>query len=514
MKNLENDIEKLKMHSHAFEQSDSGNESGFAKKIGRKRNDGNTLADFGTRQNEFNAELIETIASLKNYCMKLEAALENETQTMHKTASAMAAMKKELDTVRLRSTLNSNQIEKMDGGLGRFSEKLENYALNIAPGARLADCPKGCKEADIADSIGYFDKIEALKNAHGDRAKTADFEKFCINAVNRELDALSAYDEIIIDFYGNSKYAAVLYGNLSRSSIYKINRIADNDDPKGHFSIICCDNIKIPKRLMLKSGLILITGNSPFEGCSEDEMSNLRFLNDCGLHSYLTISEAAYEQLTGNGFRCVSMISPDKLMHGFIVKYAEKGMESAVPAGAVSMKQFMHTLESTGQELVTDPTDFPEFNRGYPYDCLDVIEKSTIKAVENHYFQGENISKCLISETSEGIFNVINGMNFMNHLDYDGRKKVYARVKTMLESGGLFVFNGFDAVIGIKLRAVAGWDNFPVYEALWTREQLISELEENGFKIKFLIPAGTGLFDMLPPKYRKSPAERIVGVTV
>ena len=118
------------------------------------------------------------------------------------------------------------------------------------------------------------------------------------------------------------------------------------------------------------------------------------------------------------------------------------------------------------------------------------------------------------SETSEGIFDVINGMNFMNHLDYAGRKKIYARVKTMLKAGGLFVFNGFDAVIGIKLRAVAGWENFPVYEALWTREQLISELEENGFKIKFLIPAGTGLFDMLPPKYRKSAAERIVGVTI
>lgn len=73
----------------------------------------------------------------------------------------------------------------------------------------------------------------------------------------------------------------------------------------------------------------------------------------------------------------------------------------------------------------------------------------------------------------------------------------------MMETDGLFILNGFDAVIGIKLRAINGWGEYPVYEALWTREQLISELEDNGFKIKFLIPAGTGIFDMLPPKYRK-----------
>lgn len=122
------------------------------------------------------------------------------------------------------------------------------------------------------------------------------------------------------------------------------------------------------------------------------------------------------------------------------------------------------------------------------------MEKTAVNAAENYYFSGENINRCRISDTHEGIFDVINGLNYVNHLDYSHRKKIYARVKTMMETDGLFIFNGFDAVIGIKLRAINGWGEYPVYEALWTREQLISELEDNGFKIKFLIPAGTRYF--------------------
>lgn len=514
LKRFENSIDDLREKSRTYELPDTSGESGFVKKIGRKKNDQNVLPDFGQRQNELNAQLAETVAELAERCISLGETLEKEIDIRHKTATALAAIKKELDTVRLRSTLNSNQIEKMDGGLFRFSEKLENYALNIAPGARVADCPKGCKEADISGSIGYFDRIESLRGSENDTAKAQEFEKFCMKAVSRELDAMSAYDEIVIDFYGEDKYAAVLYGNLSRNSIYKINHIKSGDEPQGCFSIICSENMKLPKRLMFRSALVLISGNEPFAECSDEEKENLRFLNDCGLHTYLTTSEQAYEKLTAAGFRCVSHIIADRLMHGFVVKYAEKGMESAVPAGAVSFRGFMRTLEESGQTFIREPERFPDFISGYPFNCLAMMERASLEAMEKHYFHGADVSKCLVSETDEGIFNLISGMNFINHLDYTERRKAYTRVKTMLENDGLFVFNGFDSVMGIKLRAVEGWEKFPIYEALWTREQLIAELEENGFKIKFLIPAGTGLFDMLPPKYRKSPAEWIVGVTV
>lgn len=517
MKNLENNIKNLTNAEPAYNESESENDLGFVKKMSRKKN-GNALGEFGMKQNELNSQLIQTVCSLQDYCRKLESQLEKETDARHKTAAVLSAMKKELDAVRLRSTLNSNQIEKMDSGLGRYTEKLENYALSISPGARLADCPKGCKEADISGCIGYYEKIESAKNPSGYDGNP-ELEKFLFNAISREFSALSAFDKVVMDFYGEGRYAAVLYGNLSRNSIYKINHLSSTDEPQGHFSIICTENLNIPAKLMLKSAMIIVTGSEPLNNMSDEELDNLRFLNDCGLHTYITLSDSGYRSFAEKGFRNVSMISADKLMNGKIVRTVEKGMEASVPSGAVSLSKLNNILKAYGKNFILYPDEISksEFMCNYdvyPYNCLEIMEKTAVSAMENYYFSEKSITRCRISETNEGMFNVINGLNYINHLDYNRRKKVYARVKTMLETDGLFILNGFDSVIGIKLRAINGWNEYPVYEALWTREQFISELEDNGFKIKFLIPAGTGLFDRLPSKYRKSPVEWIIGVTV
>lgn len=509
-------IEDLLNSEPVFTEPESGDSGVLAKKSKKIGEISQTLSDFGLRQNDFNSDVIQAVSDLSAKCRKLEAELENEIDARRKTATILAAMKKELDAIRLRSTLNSNQIEKMDGGLCRFSEKLENYALTISPGARLADCPKGCKEADISSCIGYYDKIDAAKTAE-DSSAAADFEKFCFNAISREFSTLSAFDKIIIDFYGDDRYAAVLYGNLSRNSIFKVNRMKNSDEPKGNFSVICTNSMNIPKNLILKSAVVIITGTAPLEGISEEEIENLRFLNDCGLHTYTALSESVYMELIKKGFRGVALASADTMMNGKIIKYIEKAMESAVPTGAITLHHLKHILETEGKKLILNPLEASEYignNKEYPYNCIDIMEKTALSAMENCHFPKGCISKCLISETSDGCFDLINGFNFVNHMDYINRRNIYAKVHSMLKSGGLFVMNGSDAVVGIKLRAIKGWENRNVYEALWTREQIISELEENGFKIKFLIPAGTGFMDILPAKYRKSPAEWIVGATI
>lgn len=512
MKNLENNIENLINAEPAYNEPESESDSGFVKKMSRKKG-GNLLGEFGVRQNELNFQLIRAVADLQEYCRELEARLEKETDVRHKTAAVLSAMKKELDSVRLRSTLNSNQIEKMDGSLGKYTEKLENYALSISPGARLADCPKGCREADISDCIGYYEKIEAAKKSAGTSENT-ELEKFFYNALSREFSAMSAFDKVVIDFYGEDRYAAVLYGNLTRNSIYKINRMEGDCESQGNFSVICTENLHIPAKAALKSAVIIVTGGKALENIPSEEADNLKFLNDCGLYTYITLSDDVYRSFVQKGFRCVSLISADKLMNGKIVRTIEKSMESSAPSGAVTFSRLNHILEASGRKFTDAAEETKLESDDYPYNCLGIMEKTAVNAAENYYFADKNINRCRISETHEGMFDVINGLNYVNHLDYSRRRKIYARVKTMLETNGLFIFNGFDAVMGIKLRAINGWDKYPVYEALWTREQLISELEDNGFKIKFLIPAGTGLFDMLPPKYRKSPAEWIIGVTV
>ncbi|MGN0613268.1 MAG: hypothetical protein ACI4JB_05145 [Porcipelethomonas sp.] len=493
---------------------------GFMQKMGKKlvteeeQRRNKALSDFGYNQNSMNIDFMRAFLELQKYCQRLEQTLEEETANFRKTASAISVLKKELDNVRLRSTLNSNQIEKMDAGLCKYTEKLENYTLTIAPGARNADRPKGCIEADISDVIGYYDRIENAKKA----ADTTELEKFCHAAMSKSLAAFDAYDEVVVDFYGSDRYAAVLYGNLNRNSVYKIKLLKERDLPGGHFSVICTDNAFVPRKLMLKSAVVVVTGDSPFEDVQEDDIENLRFLNDCGLHTYVTLSEQSYREFTEKGFRCVTAVTPDKLMSGAIVRTVEKAMESAVPAGAVSYSTLQSMLDGADSYFMTDPEEIAgyigERLKVYPYNCLNVMENTAAGAIKNNFFPTGIVTACRISKTTEGLYGFIDGMNYVNHLNYENRKKVYSKVKTMLEPEGIFLMNGYDAVVGVKIRALKGWNYYPAYEALWTREQLINELEENGFKIKFLIPTGAGLFDNLPPKYRKTPAEWIVGVTM
>ncbi len=473
-----------------------------------------SMSDFGFNQNSMNIDMIKSIIELQRYCKKLEKTVEQTAMDYQKTQSAVAILKKELDNVRLRSTLNSNQIEKMDAGLYRCSEKLDDYMLSIAPGIRNTGSPKGCIEADLSDTIGYYDKIEDAKKADDFSA----LESFCQTAMNKALASSNAFDEIVIDFYGGNTYAAVLYNNISRNSIYKIKLLKQNDIPNGHFSLICSDTTFVPRKLMLRSAVVVVTGDAPFEEITADELANLKFLNDCGLHTYVTLNENAFRDFIEKGFRCVSNITPDKLMSGDFVRVVEKALENAVPAGAVSFGTLTDSLDNPADYYLTDPFDIADYAQNrrdvYPYNCLAAMENAIVASVKNSSFPTGIVKSCRVSTAVEGTYNLVDGLNYINHLNYENRKKAYERAKMLLEPDGIFVINGYDSVVGVKVRSIKGWNYYPSYEALWTKQQLITELEENGFKIKFIIPTGAGLFDNLPQKYRKSPAEWIIAVTL
>ena len=69
------------------------------------------------------------------YFRSMILSLAAEIQARKKAEASVSSLKKELDSVRLRSTLNSNQIEKIDGALVKYSERTEDYVLRISPGA-------------------------------------------------------------------------------------------------------------------------------------------------------------------------------------------------------------------------------------------------------------------------------------------------------------------------------------------------------------------------------------------
>ncbi len=521
MDTLESSIEKLldsrPVYTEPMPSTDNGS---FMQKMGKKliteeeiqRN--KALNDFGFNQNSINIDFIRAILELKKYCKKLEDTIEQNTKDFQRVSSAISVLKKELDSIRLRSTLNSNQIEKMDAGLYKYTEKLEDYILSISPASRNEGCPRGCIETDISDTIGYYDKIENAKKM----SDTSELERFFHTAMNKSFSAVNVYDEVVIDFYGGDQYAVLLYNNLIRSSIYKIKLLKEGDMPHGHFSVICTDTAFVPRKLMLKSAIIIVTSDKPFEETTFEEVSNLKFLNDCGLHTYITLSETAKNEFIKKGFRCVTDISADKLVNADIIRIVEKAMETAVPSGAISLGTLREAIDDFDYYYLTDAGDIAEYNKNrcevYPYDCLAAMEKAIVASIKNSYFPTGIVKSCRVGTAFEGTYSFVDGLNYVNHLAYENRKKIYEKVKTLMEPDGIFIMNGYDSVVGIKVRAIKGWNYYPSYEALWTREQIITELEENGFKIKFILPTGAGLFDTLPAKYKKAPAEWIIGVTI
>ncbi len=473
-----------------------------------------SMADFGFNQNSMNIDMIKTLIELQRYCRRLEKTVEQNEKDYQKVQSAVAILKKELDNVRLRSTLNSNQIDKIDASINKCSEKLDDYMLSIAPGIRNSTSPKGCIESDISDAIGYFDKIEDAKKMDD----MSELESFCQAALNKSLSASGSTEEIVVDFYGGNTYAAVLYNNISKNSIYRIKLLKQNDIPQGHFSLICTDTAFVPRKLMLRSAVVVITGDAPFEEITADELANLKFLNDCGLHTYVVLNENICKDFIEKGFRCVSPVSPDRLMSGDFVRLVEKAIENAVPAGAVSFGTLTDSLDNPADYYLTDPFDIADYAQNrrdvYPYNCLSAMENAVVAAIKHSSFPTGIVKSCRVSTAVEGTYNLVDGLNYINHLNYENRRKAYERAKLLLEPDGIFVVNGYDSVVGVKVRSIKGWNYYPSFEALWTKQQLISELVENGFKIKFIIPTGAGLFDNLPQKYKKSPAEWIIAATL
>lgn len=477
---------------------------------------------FGENQNEFNKKASDCIEELIKRINRLEDALEAEIQARKKAESSVLSVKKELDTVRLRSTLNTNQLEKLDSALVKYSERTEDYILRISPGARLKDCPKGCREANIDMKINMPERIENIKKSLGEEQenKLHDLEKLCLKAVSRELSYFNAYEEVGIDFYGKEKYAEIIYKNLCKNSIYKINS-GEATGHTGRYFVFCGDTANIPEKAILKSGMIFITGHKPLEGLSEAYINDLKFLNDCGIHNYTAMNPDAYDILREAGFRCVTILSAEELASGNVIAAVENGIENAIPNGAERFSVLMDKFFNSGKGFISSKEgiiDFimqNKFKSGEPeIKCINSLEKTASAAILKNYFSTSDITSTNIYQDSENKYDIITGFDYISHFDYNKRKELYYKAKNMLKKDGLLLFSGKNPVIGIKMRAINGWEKYPVYEAMWTSEQLISELEENGFKIKFLIPTGTGLYDQLPSKYKNLPSLYIIGAAI
>ena len=84
-------------------------------------------------------------------------------------------------------------------------------------------------------------------------------------------------------------------------------------------------------------------------------------------------------------------------------------------------------------------------------------------------------------------FDLVYTFRFLRHFDEQKRKQLYQRIREHLRPAGWLVFDAVNENISKPMRD-ANPQNFPVYDELYQKDDLISELEREGFNVKNLVP--------------------------
>ncbi len=79
-------------------------------------------------------------------------------------------------------------------------------------------------------------------------------------------------------------------------------------------------------------------------------------------------------------------------------------------------------------------------------------------------------------------------IRFLLHFQEPEREKIYRQATSSLRPGGYLVFEAMNKKIVSPLRCVLGRKRYIVYDQLYQREELIKELEKNGFRVVKLYP--------------------------
>ena len=77
---------------------------------------------------------------------------------------------------------------------------------------------------------------------------------------------------------------------------------------------------------------------------------------------------------------------------------------------------------------------------------------------------------------------------FLLHFHKKDREKIYTQAKSNLKPNGYIVFEAMNKIIISPLRFLLGTSRYFVYDKLYTKSQLVTELEQHGFKVISLHP--------------------------
>jgi len=116
-----------------------------------------------------------------------------------------------------------------------------------------------------------------------------------------------------------------------------------------------------------------------------------------------------------------------------------------------------------------------------------------------------------ITDTLDNSFDVITCFRYIRHFEYSTRKQLYKKFASNLSDNGILIFDVPNIKFELALKNTAGWQNYNIYDVFWTKESIIEELKNNGFKVKYIIPTGQGLMSNVPENARNLPMTWTIG---
>jgi SAM-dependent methyltransferase/glycosyltransferase involved in cell wall biosynthesis len=241
--------------------------------------------------------------------------------------------------------------------------------------------------------------------------------------------------------------------------------------------------------------------------------------------------------------------------------------ESYLPVNITTIGEWKKALESAGRELVKGPEEIKayysqfevaeNYNEDrfmqYPENCIDLLERTSIGNIIKDKFKGTELNildiapgdgrivqedikygNCTGVDASEamlkvlrkrfannsnlktkiadyfendieGKFDVITTFRYIRHFEYFQRKILYKKILNNLSEHGILIFDVPNIKFEMPVRNQNGWDKYNIYDIFTTKEDMIAELEENGFKVEYVIAIGNNLMDNIPKECVNEP---------
>ena len=79
---------------------------------------------------------------------------------------------------------------------------------------------------------------------------------------------------------------------------------------------------------------------------------------------------------------------------------------------------------------------------------------------------------------------LVYALRFVRRFQLQERQQLYAEMRRILRPGGALVLDAQSRAVALPHRQAKGLDRYPVYDALYSRNELVSELTAAGFRVR------------------------------